>query len=193
LIVAFLVHCNHCKPTPAECHDLVRAWRDARSGKMAGLRAQALARLRTATPAELASLGFSDRSAARDWLNASTMPLGLAFSVVLLDRLRPITPLPPGVWHAMYYEPERLGLPPHLARRTAHGSRLTRWLAHFAGTGTIPPEPTDAHIGRWTRSRTARRLLPLLAPPGERKEHDALRQTLSELDDQGWLMISIAA
>ncbi|RJF90335.1 hypothetical protein D3876_08745 [Sphingomonas cavernae] len=177
----------------AEWRALIDDWRAISMGRPGQVRRRALGRLEAATPAELAVLGLAERDYARDWMRSTDMAAGLALSLLLLDRLTPITPLPATTWHDMYHRGESLGIPPLLARMTAHGPPLVRWLAAFARTGHPSREPTDAHIGGWMPARTALRLRPHLRPEGSDAAHDAIRRLLCALDDCDWLMISVNA
>ena len=183
-----MVHCGRCRLSPARCGLLHTQWRQAAGGLDADAHEQALARLRSLAPVQLAALGLEDDAYARGWLASGAGGASMALSLQMLEWTTLVPALPPQVWHAMVNDACALALPTHLARRVAAGATLAHWLG--ALTGQRMRSPADAHLGRWVSGRTALRLLPCLQVPGADARHDAIRRTLDGLTVDDWLLVN---
>lgn len=186
--MAFLVHCGRCRLSAARCGLLLAHWRQAAMGSGDQARENALNRLPSLAPDQLACLGLADDAYTRGWLASGPGGTSMALSVLMLEWTTPAPALPPQVWHAMANDAGTLALPAKLARRVAAGPTLAHWLG--ALNGRRMRSPVDAHLGRWVPGRTASRLRPFLRAEGADAHHDAIRSTLAELSAEDWLLVN---
>ncbi|MBW8847268.1 MAG: hypothetical protein JF607_20070 [Burkholderiales bacterium] len=186
--MAFMVHCGRCRLSPARCDLLRTQWRQGAGGLAADALEQALARLRSLAPDQLACLGLEDDAYARGWLARGAGGMSMALSLQMLEWTTPVPALPPQIWHAMANDAAALALPANLSRRVAAGATLAHWLGTL--TGLRMRSPADAHLGRWVSGRTASRLLRNLRLPGADPRHDAIRRTLDGLTVDDWLFVN---